>query len=82
MNALGIPILNDRIYPQHLPQAADGEEDYGWPLQLLAQSLEFIDPISGHVAAIRESVAAGILVLESLSRDCRERFCPFRYSLY
>ncbi len=49
MNALGVPILNDRIYPKHLPQAVDGAEDFSRPLQLLAQSLVFTDPISGQV---------------------------------
>jgi tRNA pseudouridine32 synthase/23S rRNA pseudouridine746 synthase len=49
MNALGIPIINDRIYPQLLPQAADGAEDYRQPLQLLAQSLEFVDPVDRRV---------------------------------
>jgi tRNA pseudouridine32 synthase / 23S rRNA pseudouridine746 synthase len=49
MNALGIPIINDRIYPRLLPQAADGAEDYRQPLQLLAQSLEFVDPVNGQL---------------------------------
>jgi tRNA pseudouridine32 synthase / 23S rRNA pseudouridine746 synthase len=49
MNGLGIPIINDRIYPQLLPQAADGAEDYRQPLQLLAQSLEFVDPVDGRL---------------------------------
>jgi tRNA pseudouridine32 synthase/23S rRNA pseudouridine746 synthase len=44
LSALGIPILNDRIYPVLQRQE---EETYDKPLQLLAQSLEFIDPVSG-----------------------------------
>lgn len=44
MAALGIPIRNDRWYPQLLEQA---EDDYGQPLKLLARSLAFEDPISG-----------------------------------
>lgn len=51
MAALGIPIVNDRIYPVHLPErAADGSylpTDYANPLRLLASSLAFRDPISG-----------------------------------
>ena len=43
MAALGIPILNDLIYPVH--QAAD-QNDYEKPLQLLAQRIDFIDPIT------------------------------------
>ncbi|MGB6054591.1 MAG: pseudouridine synthase [Burkholderiaceae bacterium] len=47
LNALGIPILHDRIYPTHAPQPDDGAEDYRRPLQLLARTLEFVDPVSG-----------------------------------
>jgi tRNA pseudouridine32 synthase/23S rRNA pseudouridine746 synthase len=47
MAALGIAIINDRIYPQLKPQNASTEADYRHPLQLLAQTLSFIDPISG-----------------------------------
>ncbi|HEX5756736.1 MAG TPA: pseudouridine synthase [Arenimonas sp.] len=44
MAALGAPILHDRCYPELLPQAPD---DPARPLQLLARSLCFIDPLSG-----------------------------------
>ena len=48
MAALGIPILNDRIYPVLHPELALGEApDYSRPLQLLAQSLAFEDPLTG-----------------------------------
>jgi len=48
MNGLGLPILNDQIYPHHVPELAPGMlPDYSKPLQLLAKSLEFIDPLSG-----------------------------------
>jgi tRNA pseudouridine32 synthase/23S rRNA pseudouridine746 synthase len=47
MAALGIPIVNDPIYPKLLPYAL--EPDYSRPLQLLARSLEFTDPISGRL---------------------------------
>ncbi len=43
MHALGLPILNDGIYPVLTPEGAD----YNRPLQLLAQSLAFTDPLSG-----------------------------------
>lgn len=49
MNALDLPIINDRIYPEHLPEVTDGAEDFSRPLQLLAQSLAFTDPISGQL---------------------------------
>lgn len=44
MAALGMPILNDGIYPLLTPE---GATDYQRPLQLLAQHLAFDDPISG-----------------------------------
>ena len=44
MMSLGIPILNDPFYPELLPCKG---EDYSSPLQLLAKSIVFIDPISG-----------------------------------
>ena len=43
MMSLGIPILNDPFYPDVLP---DKGEDYSQPLQLLAKSISFIDPIT------------------------------------
>lgn len=42
--ALNIPILNDPWYPQLL---ADKGDDFSRPLQLLAKSIEFVDPVSG-----------------------------------
>lgn len=44
MAALGIPILNDLIYPEH--RAAD-QDNFEKPLQLLAQRIAFVDPITG-----------------------------------
>ena len=43
MMSLGIPILNDPFYPELLPCKG---EDYSSPLQLLAKSIAFDDPIS------------------------------------
>ena len=45
MNALGLPILNDRMYP---PVANTPSDDYNSPLQLLAKSIAFDDPVTGH----------------------------------
>ena len=50
MNALGIPIEGDPFYPTVL-RGPDAPEDFGQPLQLLAQSLRFTDPITGHARA-------------------------------
>ncbi|MBV1775087.1 pseudouridine synthase [Burkholderiaceae bacterium DAT-1] len=44
MMAIGAPIENDALYP--VPHPA-GEEDYSRPLQLLARSIAFIDPVTG-----------------------------------
>lgn len=43
MHALGIPIVGDGIYPVLTPE---GHIDYEHPLQLLAQSIEWVDPIT------------------------------------
>ena len=44
MNALGLPILNDRMYP---PVDVTPDDDFASPLQLLAKSVEFVDPVTG-----------------------------------
>ncbi|WP_370411303.1 pseudouridine synthase [Streptomyces fradiae] len=46
MNALGLPIRHDPLYPV---VRADGPEDFGRPLQLLARSLVFTDPVTGEL---------------------------------
>lgn len=45
MSALGIPIRNDMFYPKLL--AYPDADDFARPLQLLARSIEFVDPITG-----------------------------------
>lgn len=45
--ALGIPILNDRIYPENVFVAhSDREDDFDWPLKLLARAVSFQDPVT------------------------------------
>jgi tRNA pseudouridine32 synthase/23S rRNA pseudouridine746 synthase len=46
MAALGLPIVGDGLYPTLTPE---GQIDYQRPLQLLARSIEFTDPISGQL---------------------------------
>ena len=46
MHALGIPIQGDGIYPVLTPE---GQIDYDNPLQLLAKSIAWTDPLSGKV---------------------------------
>ncbi|PKG98169.1 pseudouridine synthase [Paraglaciecola sp. MB-3u-78] len=43
MQSLGWPLLNDTYYPQ---LQASKPDDYSQPLQLLAQQLQFIDPMT------------------------------------
>ncbi|MEU6385324.1 pseudouridine synthase [Streptomyces bauhiniae] len=45
LNALGVPILGDPLYPEVAPATAPG--DFRRPLQLLARRLEFTDPLTG-----------------------------------
>ncbi|WP_079052452.1 RluA family pseudouridine synthase [Streptomyces regalis] len=45
MNALGVPILGDPLYPVVTGPVAAG--DFRRPLQLLARVLEFTDPVTG-----------------------------------
>lgn len=45
LNALGIPIKQDQIYP-HLTPYQEYELDFSQPLQLLAKELAFTDPIT------------------------------------
>ena len=48
MNALGLPLKDDRIYPRLLPQEALGSlPALDQPLQLLARDIAFVDPITG-----------------------------------
>ncbi len=42
--ALGIPIINDRFYPE---VQSCKEDDFSSPLQLLARSISFRDPLTG-----------------------------------
>ncbi|MEV5609894.1 RluA family pseudouridine synthase [Streptomyces sp. NPDC052225] len=45
MNSLGLPILGDPLYPRIAGPVAP--DDFRRPLQLLARSLEFRDPVTG-----------------------------------
>ncbi|AKJ14235.1 pseudouridylate synthase [Streptomyces incarnatus] len=45
LNALGVPILGDPLYPEVTAPVPAG--DFRRPLQLLARKLEFTDPVTG-----------------------------------
>lgn len=48
MNAAGLPLLGDRLYPELWPELApDAPPDYSHPLQLLAREIAFTDPLTG-----------------------------------
>jgi tRNA pseudouridine32 synthase/23S rRNA pseudouridine746 synthase len=57
--ALGMPIVNDLIYPKLLPMDSD---DHAKPLQLLARSVVFVDPLTG---VVRRFESARSLMLEA-----------------
>ena len=56
MAALGAPILHDPLYPV---LAEQGDDDFERPLQLLAKSLAFTDPIDGRERAFESRMALG-----------------------
>ena len=48
MNAAGLPLRGDRLYPALWPEPApDAPPDYRHPLQLLAREIAFTDPLTG-----------------------------------
>jgi tRNA pseudouridine32 synthase/23S rRNA pseudouridine746 synthase len=54
MNALGLPIVNDRVYP---PVAVTPDDDFSRPLQLLAKEISFDDPLTGGRRDFRSQLA-------------------------
>jgi len=60
MMALGLPLEGDQFYPTVL-RGPDAEEDFSQPLQLLAKSVAFTDPVTGEArefqSALRLSIA-------------------------
>ncbi|MBI5556255.1 MAG: pseudouridine synthase [Deltaproteobacteria bacterium] len=52
MSGLGFSIINDRYYPDLQPEHAD---DFNNPLQLVAQTLQFHDPITGRWMEFRST---------------------------
>ncbi|MGH8822490.1 MAG: RluA family pseudouridine synthase [Rhodoferax sp.] len=57
MAALGIPIINDRFYP-NLVDVAD--DDFSRPLQLLARSIAFVDPVTGQARRFESARRLGL----------------------
>ncbi|MBY4677100.1 RluA family pseudouridine synthase [Marinobacterium sp. CAU 1594] len=50
MSGLGMPLLNERYYPELQPKTPD---DYSRPLQLLARNISFVDPLTGQLREYR-----------------------------
>jgi tRNA pseudouridine32 synthase / 23S rRNA pseudouridine746 synthase len=60
MNALGMPILGDPVYPVDL---APDPYDFSSPLQLLASRLEFRDPLTGELREFETRLDLGADVI-------------------
>ena len=58
MNALDAPIVGDQLYPQ--VKHAAGVDDFTQPLQLLAQTLSFTDPITGQDRVFESQQTLGL----------------------
>ena len=56
MAALGAGICNDPVYPEVIRDAVD---DYANPLKLLAQSLRFVDPVTGQERFFESRLSLG-----------------------
>lgn len=54
MNALGLPLEGDQFYPT-VRRGPDEAEDFSHPLQLLAKSVGFTDPITGEQRAFHSA---------------------------
>ncbi len=61
--ALGMPIVGDRMYPTLLPADTD---DHDRPLQLLARSLAFVDPVSGQPRRFSSARNLGSVAVRSV----------------
>ncbi|MGC9406504.1 RluA family pseudouridine synthase [Streptomyces sp. DZ1-3] len=57
MDALGVPILGDPLYPEVAPAVPAG--DFRRPLQLLASELGFTDPVTGREHRFRSGRTLG-----------------------
>jgi tRNA pseudouridine32 synthase / 23S rRNA pseudouridine746 synthase len=72
LNALGLPIVGDRVYPVLWPMPApEAEPDYRNPLQLLAREVAFIDPITQRPRcfASRRVLAAAVPLKPEITAD-------------
>ncbi len=73
MAALGLPILGDGLYPTLTPE---GQIDHAHPLQLLAQRIEFTDPLSGAVRRFDSTRRLAFTPARDPTRDARQEGGP------
>jgi tRNA pseudouridine32 synthase/23S rRNA pseudouridine746 synthase len=59
MMALGLPLEGDQFYPNVL-RGPDAEEDFSNPLQLLAKSVAFTDPVTGEAREFHSAMCLNI----------------------
>nr|WP_315225744.1 pseudouridine synthase [uncultured Limnohabitans sp.] len=59
MMSLGLPLEGDQFYPTVL-RGPDAEEDFSHPLQLLAKSVAFTDPVTGEARAFQSALRLSI----------------------
>jgi tRNA pseudouridine32 synthase/23S rRNA pseudouridine746 synthase len=59
MMALGLPLEGDQFYPTVL-RGPDAEEDFSHPLQLLAKSVAFTDPVTGEAREFHSTMRLSI----------------------
>ena len=59
MNSLGLPIAGDDFYPTLRPMRA--WDDFVQPLQLVARTLEFADPVTGEPRSFRSRIPLGFV---------------------
>ena len=65
MASLGIGILNDPFYPVLQEQ---GPDDYSKPLQLLARSVEFTDPLTKKPVEYRSQLSLDAIPAPAITR--------------
>lgn len=56
MNALGLPLVGDQLYPR-VRRGPREVDDFRQPLQLLARSIAFTDPVTGQARAFESQRA-------------------------
>ena len=59
MNALGLPLIGDQFYP-FVKRSAEEKNLFEHPLQLLAKSISFKDPISGKQRSMNSQISLNI----------------------